>query len=88
MCPTRSSQRRCSLRKGVPRNFAKTHRKTPVPEACSFIKKETLEQVLCCKFCKVSKNTFSTEHLRCLLLSSFTTFTENDGTTIHNEDRK
>ena len=25
---------------------------------------ETLAQVFCCKFCEISKNTFSTEHLR------------------------
>ena len=28
-------------------------------EACNFIKKETLAQVLSCEFCKISKNTFS-----------------------------
>ena len=33
------------------------HRKTPVPE--SPFKKETLAQVFSCKFCKISKNTFS-----------------------------
>ena len=33
------------------------------PEACNFIKKETLAQVFSCEFCEVSKNTFSTEHL-------------------------
>ena len=26
--------------------------------ACNFIKKETLAQVFCCEFCKISKNTF------------------------------
>ena len=31
---------------------------------CNFIKKETLEQLFSCKFCKISKNTFFTEHLR------------------------
>ena len=34
------------------------HRKTPVPEACSFIKKEILAQVFSCEFCEISKNTF------------------------------
>ena len=29
------------------------------PEACIFIKKETLAQVFSCKFCEISKNTFS-----------------------------
>ena len=28
------------------------------PQACSFIKKETLAQVLFCEFCEISKNTF------------------------------
>ena len=34
-----------------------------MPEACNFIKKETLPQVFSCEFCKSSKNTFFTEHL-------------------------
>ena len=29
------------------------------PQACNFIKKETLAQVFSCEFCKISKNTFS-----------------------------
>ena len=33
------------------------------PEACNFIKKETLAQVFYYEFCKISKNTFYTEHL-------------------------
>ena len=38
--------------------------KTPVPESpCSFIKKETLEQVFSCEFSEIFKNTFCTEHL-------------------------
>ena len=36
-------------------------------EAFNFIKKETLEQVFSCEFCKISKNTFLTEHLKWLL---------------------
>ena len=36
--------------------------------ACNFIKKETLPQVFSCEFYKIPKNTFSTEHLRWLLL--------------------
>ena len=33
-------------------------------QVCSFIKKETLAQVLCCEFefCEILKNTFFTEH--------------------------
>ena len=33
-----------------------------MPEACDFIKKETLEQVFSGEFCKISKNTFFIEH--------------------------
>ena len=29
----------------------------------SFIKKQTLAQMLSCEYCKISKNTFFTEHL-------------------------
>ena len=32
-------------------------------QACNFIKKETLAQVLSCEFCEIFKNTFFTEHL-------------------------
>ena len=35
-----------------------------MPEACNFVKKETLAQVFSCEFCKISKNKFFTEHLR------------------------
>ena len=34
-----------------------------MPQACNFIKKETLAQVFFCEFCEISKNTFFTEHL-------------------------
>ena len=49
--------RRCSVKKGVLRNFTNSqiHRKTPVPGS--------LVQVFSCEFCEISKNTFSTEHL-------------------------
>ena len=33
------------------------------PEACNFIKKETLAQVFFCEFREISKNTFFTEDL-------------------------
>ena len=33
------------------------------PEACNFIKKETMAQIFSCEFCKISKTTFFTEHL-------------------------
>ena len=32
------------------------------PQACNFIKKETLTQVLSCEFCEISNSTFFTEH--------------------------
>ena len=32
-------------------------------EACNFIRKEALAQLFSCEFCKISKNTFFTEHL-------------------------
>ena len=40
------------------------------PEACNFIKKETLAQLFSCEFCEISKNTIFTEHLWWLLLNS------------------
>ena len=40
--------------------------------ACSSIKKETLEQVFSCEICEIFKNTsFPTEHLRWLLLDTY-----------------
>ena len=33
------------------------------PQACNFIKKETLAQMFPCEFSKIFKNTFFTEHL-------------------------
>ena len=43
------------MRKGTLRNSQ--------AQACNFIKKETLTQVFSCEFCKISKNTFFTEHI-------------------------
>ena len=34
------------------------------PEACNFVKTETLVQMFSCEFCEISKNTFFTEHFR------------------------
>ena len=68
----RSSHQRCSVEKGVLRNFAKFTGKHLCQSlffnkvaglACNFIKKETLAQVFSCEFCEISKNTFFTEHL-------------------------
>ena len=72
----RSSHQRCSVIRGVLRNFAKLAGKhlcqslffTKVaglkPMACNFIKIETQTQVFFCEFCKTFKTTFFTEHLR------------------------
>ena len=50
-------------KKSFPYKFRKIRRKTPAlepsPQACNFIKKETLAQVFSWEFCKISKNTFS-----------------------------
>ena len=65
-----SSHRKCSLRKGVLRNFAKFTRKNLCQSlfiiklqasASNFIKKR-LTQVFPCEFCEISKNTLFTEH--------------------------
>ena len=37
---------------------------SPVPEACNFIKNETLAQTFSCDFCEISKHTFFKEHLQ------------------------
>ena len=69
----RSGHRRCSVRKGVLRNFAKFTgkylcqslflNKVAGLRPAILFKKETLAQVFSCEFCKISKNTFFTEHL-------------------------
>ena len=73
---SKSSHRSCSVRKRVLRNFAIFTGKHLCQslffnkvaglrhEACNFVKKKTLAQVLSCEFCEISKNTFFTEHLR------------------------
>ena len=50
-------------RYGAPNVFKKFHfwqaiLNFSIPEACNFIKKETLAQVFSWEFCKISKNTF------------------------------
>ena len=69
----RSSHRRFSVKKGVLRNFAKFTGK----QLCQslLLKKESLAQVFSCEFFEISKNTFSTEHLRTTASAgTFTTF--------------
>ena len=64
---SRSSHRRCSVRKGVLRKFTGKYlcqRLFFNKGACNFIKKDTLAQVFFCEFCEISKNTFFTEYLR------------------------
>ena len=67
-----SSHQRCSVKKGVLRNFAKLTGKhlcqslflnKVTGAACNFIKKDTLAQVFSCEFCEIAKNTFFTEHV-------------------------
>ena len=70
---SRISHQRCSIKKGFLKISQKFTENTCArvsfliklkePEACNFIKKETLAQVFSCEFCGISKNTF-TEHLR------------------------
>ena len=51
------------LSKKCSKIFPKVYKKTPVPEVCNFIKKETLTQVLSYELYEIFKNTFSTEQL-------------------------
>ena len=76
----RSSHQRCSLRKGVLRNFPKFTGKYLCQSlfllklqtsACNFIKKETMTQMFFCKFCEISKKTFLQHVSGRLLLEIF-----------------
>ena len=58
----RSTQRRCSVKRGVIKNFAKFTGKH-LCQSLFLIKKETLAQIFSCEFCKICMNTFFTEHL-------------------------
>ena len=64
----RSSHRRCSVRKGVVKNFAKFTGKHLCQslfinklqaKPFNFINKETQAQVFSCELCEISKNSFS-----------------------------
>ena len=69
-----SSHRRCSVKKGALRNFAKLTGKDLCQSLffskvaglwpVTLLRKETLAQAFLCEFCEISKNTFSTEHLQ------------------------
>ena len=65
---TTSSHLKCSMWKGVLRNFTTLTGKHLCQSLffnkfAAFIKKETLAQVFSCQCCEISKNTFFTEHL-------------------------
>ena len=57
----RSIHWRCSVRKGILRNFANFTGKD-LCQSLFFIEIETLAQVVSCKCCEISKNTFFTVH--------------------------
>ena len=59
----RSSQRRCSAKKCVLKNFAIFTGKQLFKDL-QFYEKETLTQVFFCEYCKIFKNTYFEEHLR------------------------
>ena len=54
----RSSHPKCSIKKGVLKNFAKFTGKHRA-QTCNYIKKETLAQVRSCEFCEFFKITYS-----------------------------
>ena len=69
---SRNSHQRCSVRKGVLKNFAKFTGNTcarisfliKLPSsACNFIKKRDSGTGVSCEFCKIFKDVFFTEHL-------------------------
>ena len=65
----KSSHRRCSIKKGVPKNFAKFTGKHLCQSlflnkvAGLSLIKEAVEQMFSCEICKIFKNTFFTKHL-------------------------
>ena len=61
-----SSHQSCSVKKSNLRNFAKFTGKHLCQRLFfnKIIKKESLAQMFSCGFCKISKNSFFTEHLR------------------------
>ena len=61
MCVRQKEPPKAFCKKRFSEKLCNIYRKTPVPE--SLIKKKTLAQVFSCKFCKISKNNFFTEHL-------------------------
>ena len=77
---------KCSMKKGVSKNFAKFTgkylcRSVSFNEfaggACNFIKKENPTQVFSCEFCKVFKNSYFVEYLQTAASDSFSTIKYN-----------
>ena len=64
---SRSSDRRCYIKKDVPENLTNSQENTCVRASffnkVAGIRQETLAQVFSCGFCKIFKNNFFTEHL-------------------------
>ena len=66
---------RCSVKKLFLETSQNSQENTCLePQTCNFIKKETLEQVFSCKFCEISKNTFSYKTPPGLLLEFAVTY--------------
>ena len=63
---SRRSHRTCSVKTDVLKDFAKFTGKhlCQSPQACNFIKKETLAQVVSFEFCEIFKNTYLMERLQ------------------------
>ena len=64
---TEAASRRCSVKKGVLKNFAKftgnhlchsLFLDKVAGQVCNLLKKKTLVQALSCKFCEIFKNAF------------------------------
>ena len=64
---TEAASRRCSVKKGVLKNFAKftgnhlchsLFLDKVAGQVCNLFKKKTLAQALSCKFCEIFKNAF------------------------------
>ena len=51
-----------------------------MPEACNFIKEETLAKVFSIELCEIFKNIFLTEHLYTMLLYYFSSETKKNET--------
>ena len=62
MYTSEAATHRCHPKKRCSENMQKIYRRTPMPKARNVIKKKTLEQMVSCEFCKISKNIFLTEH--------------------------